>query len=429
MIVIYTLFSSFREDDFFDRLEKKAISTAKLLIEVQEIDQNLLQVIEEKSNYKMYRECVVVTKNNGEIIFSSAPYKDWYDTTVFAELHQQSRIRMKSGKLDIIGLQVGNKKDNYCVFIAGEDKFGIQKLVFLTYLLIVTFLVSTLLIFLSTTKFIKKLLEPLDLFEKEITNISANQLNIQITDSGRNDEISLLTVAFNQMLERIEDSYEGQKAFSANASHELRTPIARIILQLENLRSSEGHSPATLTYLKSILSDANQMSELITSLLLLSKLSKYEVNPDYATERMDEILFESYEHILKSYPELRLNFEIIEGEGSLEINCSRSLINVVFTNLFKNAALYSDDQKVTVVLDLSSSDGLKVHLINTASSVSDMNPIDLFQPFVRGNHTQNQNGSGLGLSIVKRIMDYHNAEINYEIQNNKTHHFSLLFRK
>ena len=85
-------------------------------------------------------------------------------------------------------------------------------------------------------------------------------------------------------------------------------------------------------------------------------------------------------------------------------------------------ALYSDDQKVTVVLDLSSSDALKVYLTNTASSVSDMNPINLFQPFVRGNHTQNQNGSGLGLSIVKRIpLIYWSKKIMAEINKLNTY--------
>jgi len=76
---------------------------------------------------------------------------------------------------------------------------------------------------------------PLDVFKNKVQNISENNLSTRLENTGKRDEISELTAAFNTMIERIDKSFQYQKSFVGNASHELRTPLSKISAQLENL--------------------------------------------------------------------------------------------------------------------------------------------------------------------------------------------------
>jgi K+-sensing histidine kinase KdpD len=233
------------------------------------------------------------------------------------------------------------------------------------------------------------------------------------------------------MIIRLNDVFQSQKDFTASASHEIRTPITRMAFQLENLIKFEQHSPETLSSLKQIQKDVYQLSDLTNSLLLLTKFDKENIQSIYEEVRIDEVIFESFEAVEKSYPKLKMDFLISENTSEnalLTIKGIQSLLDIVFINLFKNAAVYSDNAEVDVLITETPS-YLTVDVISHGDIIPEEEQTKLFEAFMRGNNSQNISGSGLGLRIVKRILEYHGAEIKYSSPANLLNKFSVIFNK
>lgn len=430
-IIIYLAFASFRKVEFQQRLESKALTTVKLLLEVKEVDKDMLKKIDQNNIDKLFNEKTIVFDDKFNLVYSSVD-----DTTIqwkiedLKELKNQKSYYRHEGSLDEFGIFYDFEKTDYYVFITAEDKYGISKLSFLLYALVFTFLSGIFLVWVATYYFIRRMLKPLDDFEKQITNISVNKLNIQLPESNKNDEISLLTTAFNQTLLRIESAFDSQKEFTANASHEIRTPLARISFQVESLLQNKAHSPETFEYLNSIQQDVNQLSDLINSLLLLSKISKDDVMRKFKKERIDEIIFSCNDQVKKAMPDFKLDFEIKENdlyESNLEIFGVRPLLEIAFSNLLKNACIYSKNKHAEISIEQIDQHTLKLIISNNGKLITASDSEKLFQPFHRGENAQNIHGSGLGLRITKRILDYHQAQIVYLRKAKNTNSFEISF--
>jgi signal transduction histidine kinase len=273
-------------------------------------------------------------------------------------------------------------------------------------------------------------LRPLEDLNKEISEVTAHKLTTQIPVQQSQDEISILAQSFNTMIVRLNDVFQSQKDFTASASHEIRTPITRMAFQLENLIKFEKHSPETLSSLKQIQKDVYQLSDLTNSLLLLTKFDKENIQSLYEDVRIDEVIFSSFETVEKSYPDLKMDFLISEEtseEALLTIKGIQSLLDIVFINLFKNAAVYSDNTEVNVLITETTSQMI-VDVISYGTTISEGEQSKLFEAFMRGHNSQHISGSGLGLRIVKRILEYHGADIIYSSPSANVNKFSVIFK-
>ncbi len=120
-----------------------------------------------------------------------------------------------------------------------------------------------------------------------------------------------------------------------------------------------------------------------------------------------------------------MTFEIL-SDSDLEVKGIQSLLDIVFLNLFRNAYWYSNDQKAIVSIAENSDNQLVVTIKNDGAKISDEARQKLFDPFVRGNNAAQIHGSGLGLRIAKRILDYHKATIVYADESG-WHEFRITF--
>lgn len=427
--VVYFLFADFRQEEFETRLEEKAVSTIKLLVEVEEIDQHLLKIIDQNSIHKLYNEKVLIFDSNSHLIYSSLDdTKIKWDKTDLTYLKTHKHFYRKELEQEIYGTFYDTNSRDYYALISASDMVGKRKLKYLLYILIGTYVVFTILCWFITTYVVQRLLLPVDVFYQTLKGINENNLNTRIQVKNKKDEIDLLANEFNQMLQRIDISYQKQKEFTAHASHELRTPIARIMSQVENKILDTDAAGIENTYLKNILTDVNQISDLISSLLLLSKIeSSTAVGNEIC--RIDELIFESAEKISVVYPDIKLHLDIVNPESednTLEIKGNKSLLEIAFTNLIKNAYKYSDNK--TVSISITSTDhALTASISNTGQTVLDTEQENLFEPFMRGENSKNKSGLGLGLKIVQRIIVQHNATITYQAIDSNINRFSITF--
>jgi signal transduction histidine kinase len=275
-----------------------------------------------------------------------------------------------------------------------------------------------------------RILLPLKQIQQRITDISEKKLHIRL-DEKRNDvEINKLAHAFNEMMDRIDSSYKQQKEFTDNASHELRTPITRIIMQVQNLITFGSHDEKTKLYLDSIMMDSNQVADTISSLLLLSRIDSDKISGILPSCRLDEIIFDAIQFISKTYPDVHIHFNIenlSDSEVDMEIKGDSNLLKIVFINLFKNAYLYSSDKLIHVNL-IQGNAILKVAITNNGEIISHDDRHNLFKAFARGKNSQNIQGTGLGLRITERILNHHNAHIEYEVLNGVSNCFTVFFK-
>lgn len=430
-ITIYYSFSYFRKEEFEQRLKEKAFTMAKLLVEVKEVDNNLLKIIDRNSINKLFDEKILIFNYNFNVIYNSIGNTtvNW-DINDLKHLKRNKSFYRKEKEKDVLGLHYAFQKNDYFILISAEDRYGNNQIAFLFYLILFTFLTGTLLVWISTYFFIKKLLKPLDTFQEQITNISINRLNIQLYETNQNDEINLLTRAFNTLLSTIEKAFESQREFTSNASHEIKTPLTRIAFKIENLLQYAEHSPSVIATLKSVSDEVYQLSDLVNSLLLLSKLNREDLHKKTDKIRIDEIIFSANDQVKKQVPSFNLSFEIIDEEDiehAMNISGVKSLLEIVFINLLKNAALYSQYPNAKVVIGITFEKQLKVSIYNVGTVISEAEQNKLFQPFMRGQNAINIYGSGLGLRISKRILTYHSATINYVAILPRTNLFEIVF--
>lgn len=430
-LTVYVLFASFRREEFRDRLEEKALTTARLLLEVKEVDKQLLKLIDQNTINKLYNEKVLVFDDQFRIVYSSID-----DASINWKFDDLKKLKIKNKffkteqEKDVLGIFYDFEEADYYVLIAAEDKYGNRKLQYLRYTLLIICIIATSTVWLLSYQTIKYLLKPLDNFQTSISAISAQALNTRLPESEKRDEIAQLTKSFNRLLIRVDEAFRQQKDFSANASHELRTPISRLMVQLDNLMQQRGLDEKTFNYLKNMSRDINQMSDLINSLLLLAHHSETIAElPE--TVRIDEVIFSALHTVKQQSPQFQLNFEIIENklsEINLEIKAHKSMLEVAFMNLLKNASQYASDNKALLRIVQITPAELRMEISNQGEPLNPNEIIQLFRPFMRGTNAQNTYGSGLGLHIIKRILDYHEATIHYIAPAPDTHLFRVTFK-
>ncbi len=428
--VIFVLYSNFRKEEFRDRLEIKALSNIKLLVNVKEVDDQLLKMIDQNSINKLYDEKTLVFDSHYKLIYSSIDdAKINWSINDLKYLKKHKTFFKQQGNYEVYGVFYDTKDRDFYALISAKDDYGKRKLLFLRYTLIISYIFFTCICWVLTSFMVKKAMNPLSAFHQKIKKINENNLDTRIESKSNKNEIDLIANEFNFMMDRIEISYQKQKEFTAHASHELRTPLSRITSQIENTITDSATSDKGKSFLKTILADVNQLTELINSLLILSKIDNknHEHNE---VHRMDEILFSAIENLNKSFPDFVILFEMEESDNldtALEIKGNKNLLEIALSNVLKNACVYSDNKQATVKISTSEDNHLIISILNTGNTLSESEQKNLFQPFMRGANSKGTSGFGLGLRIVQRILHLHNATISYSVSNINTNLFQIIF--
>ncbi|WP_034690490.1 ATP-binding protein [Kaistella palustris] len=430
LAVIYLSFNSFRREEFKERFERRLDFTTSFISQSGEFNAKNPLVFSETADNIMLNENIVIFDADKHLLYGTLEdHGTGWDKNLLDRLDREKTIYTEHTNPETYAALRTIQGKNYYIITTARDTSGESKLAYLKYLLIFSYLMSIILIWFFSYYIIGKFLKPLEKLKKEISEVTAHKLTTQIPVKATNDEIGVLAQSFNTMIVRLNDVFQSQKDFTASASHEIRTPLTRMAFQLENLKKSERHSPETLAVLSQISTEIYQLSDLTNSLLVLTKFDKENIKRIYEEVRIDEVIFDAYGKVEKNFPALKLDFQISESsseDAQLTIQGVKSLLEIVFTNLFKNAALYAENDEVKVLLEESLT-GLTVKVVSYGATISAEEQNRLFEPFMRGSNSQKTSGSGLGLKIVKRILEYHRATITYESASVKRNIFILKF--
>lgn len=426
--IVYLRAENQRSKNFFDRLQGRANTTARLLVDVHEFTPRLLKLLDKNSSLRLPNEEVYVYSLQNVLLYSNLDKKSTYiDHTFLDNIKKEEKVFVRDENREILGILFTGKYGRFVVVASANDLVGYSQEQNLVNTLGIGLLSGILITIILSIFFAGQALKPIQFINLEISRITANNLKKRLNEGNKKDEIAELAVNFNRMLNRLEMAFQQQKQFVSQASHELRTPLAALKTEIQ-VGLEENHSIEEYKItLKNTLNDTERLIQLSNSLLQLARTIEDRDKFHFETLRMEDILLNVQKAIQTSYPHYRVvfDFEKIPDDDNLTlINGNLLLLENLFGNIIENACKYSSNQQANILLSFD-----KIHCIvkikDKGIGIPENEIAFIFNPFFRASNSVEKEGFGIGLSISKRIAELHNAIIEVKSKYKKGSEFII----
>ena len=418
--VIYYISSSYRQKDFYERLNEKANDYTKLLTEVDELNPGLVKIFDKNTAYLPKERILVYDRQNKEL-FNTFEDKAPVNNLFLEQVRKEKEIRYTEGKNEALALLYHTKNESFVVIVSAYDKDGLNKLNNLQLILLTGLLLCSLVTMLAGWLYAGQALHPISDVVNQVEKISVSNLSERVNEGNGKDEIGQLALTFNRMLERIQQSFELQKSFVSNSSHELRTPLTSITGQLEVALMSKRSPDEYQHVLHSVLEDIKSVNRLTNSLLELAQADMDVSRLKLKKVRIDELLWLTRNELLKRNPDYVINIEIVEfpeDEGKLIILGSEYLLKSALINIMDNACKFSEGKQVNILFQ-SNENYTDISFNDKGIGISEEDLRKITEPFYRAANAKTFPGHGLGLSLTNKIIQLHKGEMKITSQVNQ----------
>lgn len=388
---------------------------AKLLIQVEEVDENLLNIIERNNPVRLPEEEILIFNFKDSLIYSSEgldielPSKDFLN-----QVRLGNGIQLNKDKRETEAFLFTDRYDRFVVIVSAIDIYGRRKIQNLGQVLAIVLGSGMIAFFLLGRIYAERALNPIKQLVAEIAGISISNLDKRANEGNGSDEIAQLAISFNAMLARLESAFISQRNFIANASHEMRTPLTAISGQLEVILLKDRTEDEYKVAVESVLQDIHKLNKLANRLLLLAQTGTDAPEANFKSVRVDDILWEARADLIKMKPVYSVEVELDETITDLEelqVSGSDILLKTLVLNMMENGCKYSDDHIVKVSLGIRG-EFIELSFADNGIGISESDLKHIFEPFFRSNAIRNRDGHGIGLSLVKRITDLHKGSIS-----------------
>ena len=253
-------------------------------------------------------------------------------------------------------------------------------------------------------------LKPLKELSSAIEEISGNDLSNRVEIQGRQDEIGRLARSFNHMMDKVSASFERQKRFSASAAHELKTPLATILVNLEVLELDGKTSPDRMEKVLTIVkANTERMIRLVEDLMRLTSDKDHEIEEEVELSEVFAITLYELSPLIRK-KDLTVS---IENTPDISLTGSRVMLYRVMSNLLENAAKYNREHGSISIVTGRDDNGVTVKIEDTGIGIPEEALPHIFEPFYRVDQSRSRavGGAGLGLPLVKDIVEKHGGEV------------------
>jgi signal transduction histidine kinase len=415
LMVVYQNYAEYRNIDYQERFAERINSHARIIIDLSPNDSLIQEALRVAPLRPMMSQQIAIVDENNTIITPDST-KYLIDSQLVEEIQDKKSVYKSKGNIDVLGLTLVHNNKNYVVIAKATDMVGKKKLNYLRKIVVITFCIGLILASLFGWYFSSQALKPLQDVLEEANSITANNLYTRLKVQNPHDEIGRLSATFNQMLDRLESSFVMEKNFVSNASHEFRTPVTAIKAQIEVMLMQDRNKEEYVATLKSIGEDIDNFIQLMTSLSELANANLSSEKLKISTVPIIEIVDDARSEILRSKTPFRVDLQILtlpEKDEENYISGSASLLKSAFKNLIENACKFSPDLYCQISVDFEPNFAV-VKVIDSGTGIAEEDLKHIFEPFYRANDTRVVAGHGIGLSLVKKIIEMHNGLIEVE---------------
>ena len=259
-------------------------------------------------------------------------------------------------------------------------------------------------------------LKPLNEFSKKIEEVQAQNLADSEIEENDVKELNQLSVSYNKMLKRLSEAFETQRQFTANAAHELRTPLAVMQVQLDVYNSSEHpDNDACATQTIQMVTEQNErLSKMVKTLLDMSELQTVARDDEIALDALVEEVLADLEPLAQEK-----NIQLVQACEPVSMMGSDILIYRLVYNLVENAIKYNRLDGTVTVMATEKEGHICIRVEDTGNGIPEELKERVFDPFFRVDKSRSRalGGVGLGLALVHEIVRVHDGEVT--IKDNK----------
>ena len=259
-------------------------------------------------------------------------------------------------------------------------------------------------------------LKPLRVFSDKIEKVQAQNLADSRIEENEVKELNQLSMSYNKMLGRLSDAFEAQRQFTANAAHELRTPLALMQVQLDTYNACEhpGNDEAAVETIKMMTEQNERLGKMVKTLLDMSELQTVARDEVIALDALIEEVLTDLESLAA-----RKNIRLVRECEPITMTGSDILIYRLVYNLVENAIKYNMDGGQVTVTCKEWDKHIHIMVSDTGKGIPEELRSRIFEPFFRVDKSRSRElgGIGLGLALVNEIVRVHEGSI--EIKGNR----------
>ncbi len=271
---------------------------------------------------------------------------------------------------------------------------------------------------------VKKIISAAEQIAKGNYDVRVPKLRISHQANGMNE----IADCFNKMAEELSGTEALQTDFVANVSHELKTPLAVMQNYGTLLQTPDLSEEDRLHYAKGVSDACRRLAGLITNILKLNKLENQQIYPSVSAYSLDEQLCECLLAFENEWENKKIEIET-DIDEDIEINADPELLSLVWNNLFSNAFKFTEQGgKVSVSLKTEGNYAV-VSVSDTGCGITHDVGKRMFDKFYQGDTSHATQGNGLGLALVKRVVDIIGCEIAVSSEVGKGSTFTVKIRR
>ena len=416
-------------DDELDQIKDDILSSYNEQTNSFDILSHPFFIRTELSNYYL----ILYDKNNQTVFQSKAVSLtnidlpvDYVDTNYTATAKFKSSFVSKdstiqSAKFRIVGSKLYSNSSVIGYLIVGQSFEKLyESMDKLLSVLLISIGITTLIILLLSYFLTERSLKPIDNLISQAKLIGRENLYERLNVENPEDEIGRLTNVLNSLLKRLQDAFEKEQEFMADAAHELKTPLTVLRTHWEDELSSKELPENFKEKLVRDIETITRLSKLINNLLLLSNSEYGMLRSDFEKLDIAELVAEIVSNTVVLAELKNQTINLIE-KTPVFIEGDKTKLYQLFFNLVDNAIKYTPEKGLIIISVKMENHLARVEIKDNGIGISEKDLPHIFRRFYRiqKDRSKKLGGNGLGLAIVKLITDIHNGEIKVESQLGK----------
>jgi len=399
--------TNFAFSDFYKRLDLRRDLAAERLLNGKKSEAEWsLSYVEELNNQ---REFIVEYDDHNHIISNKGLNPDLWN-----QINKQKETNLKDGNIFYSTNYYSKDGKHYIVGVSAESYFYTHHLKYLRNLLIIALILGILFVIVVSLLVKRSFVKPITALISDVEKIGSENLYLRLSETNEKGVLSTLAVTFNRMLNRIETSFETQKNFISNASHELNTPLTTIIGIADLALSKERNVEEYKISMKKIMDSAESLEQKTKALLMLAQTGYENNNLNFKPVRIDQIILDAEMTVKAINPKfhIKTDFSMLPDDSiKLKVRGSAPLLQLAISNIVSNACKYSEDHTAYVALGAFEK-GIMIIIKDEGIGIPQEELPYIYDPYFRASNVATFRGYGIGLPLAMNIIKMHEGNLS-----------------